>query len=283
MTHYGYRGEREKAAEHRARAELLALRGGTSWSAMTIVAVRAMYIAVFTQDAIALLQALHEIERFIPIAPKLRTTKALGEACLEHLRGKPERAVALYERVLFTDDARQLPSWVVDRGMFAAALNAAGRYERAKEICTELLGPPPYRHNIRGRALIPQLALAEAGLGQHQLAAELLDAQIAAIAGLDNPLELGGAHRDRAKVATMAGDKAAYERHFEEMKRCFSMTQNSTLISQLDVTEGAAQRSGLTTSSGRIIHSQSFDEFDSTTVIEQQETKERATVVREVR
>jgi len=275
MTHYGYRGERDKAEQHRARAELCALRGGTSWSAMTVLAVRAMYIAVFNRDALGLLQALHELERFAPIAPKLRTVKTVGEACLEHLRGKPERAVALFEGVLFTEDARQLASWMVDRVLYATALNAAQQYARAREVCSELLGPPPHEGAVRGRMVMPQLALAEAGLGQHQLAADMMDGLIAELEPQGGPLELGGAHRDRALIATMAANKPAYERHFAEMKRLFGATQNSSLITQLDLVEGAAQRAGISSTVARVVHARAFDEFDSTTVIEQQETHER--------
>jgi hypothetical protein len=280
MTHHGYRGDREQAERHRARAELLALRGGTSWSALTVLAVRALYIAIFTQDAIAVMQALNELERFTPIAPKLRTVKAIGEACLEHLRGKPERAVALYERVLGTEDAQQLPTWSVDRTLYAAALNACAQYERAREVSIELLGPPPYEASVRGRLTLPQLALAEAGLGRHELAADMMDRLIVDLELRGNPLELGGAHRDRARIAIGTGDKAGYERHFEAMQRWFVSTQNSSLITQVDLIEGLAQRAGISSSSGRVVHAQAVAEFDSTTVIEPQVFEERSKAVR---
>jgi hypothetical protein len=244
-----------------------------------------MYIAVFSHDAITLLHAMTELERFAPIAPKLRLCKAIGEAWLEYLRGKPERAVALFERVLHTDDARQLPSWIVDRGLYAAALNAAGQHARAREVCVELLGPPPYHESaIRRVTALPQLALAEAGLGNHPFAATLMDDYFASIEASGNALQLGNAHRDRARIATLAGDKAAYELHFAAMKRSYATTQNSSLISQIDLTESAAQRSGISGSSGRVVRPQAaIDDFDSTTVLEQHETHERSTVVRERR
>jgi len=284
MTYYGYRGERDLAEVHRARAELSALRGGTSWSAITVLTVRMTYMAIFSQDAIALLQAINELERFSAIAPKLRGIKAIAEAWLEHLRGKPERAIALFERVLHTDDARHYPSWRVDRTLYATALNAAGRHSRAREICVELLGDPPDESNTPMRPALPQLALAEAGLGQHGAAAALMDRYIALVQPSNNALLLGNGHRDRARIAMLAGDEVAYEHHFAEMKRYYRATQNPSLIRQIEASAGDAQRSGLSVSSGRIMRKSGGtalpdDDLDSTTVVDELETKDRITLV----
>lgn len=268
MTYYGYRGEQRAAELHRSRAELLALRGGTSWSAATVLTVRATYIALLNQDAIATLHAMNELERFSLIAPKLRIIKAIAEAWLEHLRGKPERALALFERVLQTAEARQLSSWRVDRTLYATVLNAAGRHARAREVCLELLGDPPNEQNRAARGALPQLALAEAGLGRLEVATERMRRFIAQIQPTNNALLLGNAHRDGARIAVLAQDKASYEHHFEEMKRHYGASQNPSLIQQIEVSAAVAQRSGLT-SSGRIVHSLSaMDDFESKTVIE---------------
>lgn len=281
MAYYGYRGEQDKAELHRARAELSALRGGNSWSAITVLTVRVMYTAIYNHDAIMLLQGINELERFSAVAPKLRTIKTIAEAWLEHLRGRSDRAVTMFERVLPTEEARSFPSWRYDHALYAVALNAVGKHERAREVCLELLGGDTSGADAYTRAALPPLAHAEASLGRHELAAELMDRYIALLLPSDNPLTLGSAHRDRAQIAILSDDREAYATHFEAMKRYFTATQNPSLIRQIERSAGVAQRSGLG-SSGRIVHaSRSFgDELDSTTIVEQLETTERPTVVR---
>jgi len=46
------------------------------------------------------------------------------------------------------------------------------------------------------------------------------------------PLLIGLLHRDRARVARMACDKAAFERHTEAACEQFSLTENPTLLGQ---------------------------------------------------
>ena len=56
--YYAGRGERDKANLHRARAELLALRGGISFSAAVTLSMMDAYTACLSEDAIGLVQAI---------------------------------------------------------------------------------------------------------------------------------------------------------------------------------------------------------------------------------
>lgn len=284
MFYYGYRGEQEKAEFHRARAELSALRGGNSWSALTVLTLRITYIAILNHDAITLLHAINELERFSAIAPKLRLIKAIAEAWLEHMRGRSDKAVTIFERVLLTEEARISPSNHFDRTLYAVALNAVGKHERAREVCLELLNGDPASATLLTHTVLPPLALAEAQLGRHERAKELMDHCIKLITPSDNPLFLGNAHRDSAQVALLAEDRQAYAQHFEAMKRYYGATQNPSLIRQIERSAGAASRAGLGSSSGRVVHSSRSlldDDLDSTTIVESLETDERVTAVRQ--
>jgi tetratricopeptide (TPR) repeat protein len=247
MAYHAHRGEVDRAETHRARAELLALRGGTSWSAVTVLTVRRAYSAMVTRDAIMLMQSIAELDRLSSLAPKLRACKALCEAWLEALRGRYPQALALYEQTIHTEDARNLSSWRVDRTLYATVLNEAGHYERAKRVCTELLSQSAELAMDDVTTMLPrqQIALSDARLGDVLGAAEQLDALIQAVAQLDNPLQRGLLHRERARVAVVAKDRLAFDQHFGAMKSHFAATRNPSLIQLADALVAEATQAGI--------------------------------------
>lgn len=267
MAYYGHRGERDKAEVHRARAELLALRGGTSWSAVTVLTVRLAYSAMLTRDAIELMRAIAELERMRAIAPKLGTCQALCEAWLEYLRGRPESAVALFERVIDTSDARALASWRVDRALYATVLNAAGQHERAKAVCLAqiaLLQGAPDQSGF-SQMHVEQLAIAEAQLGDLASATARLDALLVSAERLGNPLELGLFHRDRAQLALLARDHAAFDQHYAAMERHFQATRNPALMHYGSLLLADAARAGLRVAEVPAVAQE--DELDASTML----------------
>jgi len=246
MTYYAYRGEQAKAELHRTRAEMAALRGGTSWSAVTILTVRLAYGAALRRDVIGLVRAIAELDRLSAIAPKLRIVKALSEGWLEALRGRPDRAVALYDAVIHSDEARQILTTRMDMLLFVTTLNLAGQHARAKEVCLAIMSDPVMK-SPKGKVRSPEpvLALAEAGLGNHAAAAALLDQHIIDSLPSKNPLLLGGAHRDRAQVAIRARDRQAFDEHFAKMTEYFRATESPALIQQCDALLSEAIRGGM--------------------------------------
>jgi Protein kinase domain/AAA ATPase domain len=247
MGYYSYRGERDKAEHHRAQAELFALRGGNSWSAETIVAKRLTITSIMTRDAIGLVQAIAAVERLANIAPNMVRYRIFCEAWLECLRGRPEQGVALYERFIDAEGARLFYTWRFDRAQYAALLNAAGQHARAKAVCAELLRDQKDLSDLRDllHFSLQQLALAEAGLGQHREAARLMDMLLTNARRLDNPLLLGDAHRDRAYIALRDGDSACFEEHFAAMQNSYLATRNPSLIQQCDKLAALAVESGV--------------------------------------
>ena len=93
-----------------------------------------------------------------------------------------------------------------------------------------------------------QLALAEAGLGNHAEAVRMLDALLAEHGAQDQPLLIGLLHKARAEVALSMNDAAGFDAHFAEMERCFRRSRNPALIAQIARTAKLALAAGQDTS-----------------------------------
>jgi hypothetical protein len=247
MGFYGYRGEQDKVEQCRARAELLALRGGTSWSAETIIARRQVMTAILTCDAMGLVQGMAAVERLQVIAPSTIRYQAFCEGWLEYLRGRPEQAVALYEKYINQAGSDLLFNWRFDRACYAELLNAAGRHAQAKAVCERLLAGQTDLSQLKDLRYfaLPQLALAEAGLGRMDEALRLMNIHLASMERMDNPLLLGSAHRGRAQLALIARDQPAFERHFDATVSCFRATRSPSLIQQADKLAAQALAAGM--------------------------------------
>jgi hypothetical protein len=247
MGYYAYRGYRDQAEHHRARAETLAMRGGDSWSAEMLVAKRQVITGILTRDAIGLLQARAAIERLRELAPKMQRYAAFCAAWLEFLHGRPEDAVTLYEPHIQDPQGHLLYTWRFDRACYAALLNAAGQHARAKVMCEEVLQgrtDASNLHDMRHFSL-QQLALAEVGLGNVEEGTHLLDRYVTYTESTQNPLLIGDAHRDRAQLALRQGEGDVFERHFEAMARAYRETRNPSLIQQCDKLAAQAAEQGL--------------------------------------
>lgn len=278
MTYFGHRGEMDKAEVHRARAELFALQGGNSWSAVTVLTVRRMCIACATYDSIALVQTIAELDRLTAIAPSLRTMKAMAEAWLEYLRGRPERAVASYERSIETDDAKALPTHYWDLWNYATALNGCRQFARAKQVCSSFMQryaqevvPASVKFGMR-----IEFAHAEAGLGNQSLACELMETLMADAEEADNPLVSGMLYRARAQLAIQMRDLPAFDEAFAVMSQQFGATRNPSLLRLCAALLSEAQRAGLR-GRGRANSPSEQEDLDGNTQMEL-ETKERSTL-----
>ncbi len=248
MTYHAFRGEAQKAAAHRERAEALAFRGGTSWSAVCVLNIRSVQACVMTGDVVGLVHVVAELERLSKLSASMGAIYELALAHLEQLRGHPERAVPTYERVFASEIARSLPSYPVERALHVQALSALGDYAGAKALCLAVLEEVQKTGRDSDHIYLfthQQLALAEAGLGNHARAAELLESCFERAGHYENPLSLGAVHRARAYVATLAGDRAGFEQHFAAMRSHFHATENPWLIQQCDALHAQAVRLGV--------------------------------------
>jgi tRNA A-37 threonylcarbamoyl transferase component Bud32 len=274
MTYYALRGEHKSAALHRERAEMLALRGGVSWSAVTVMTVRFMYAAAFTHDVIGLVQVTAELDRLSAIAPKLSFYRRFAEAWIEHLRGRTAQAAQLLEQ-LHAEEGEPPVSRQVNRTFYAAVLNELGRHEEARAICKLVVQESP-RGEQDASWPLAQLAFAEQGLGHREVALALIARHVSNAEQSNNPLWLGSAHRDAALLALTHMDFAAFEHHFAAMQQLFRQTENPSLIQQCDaVLDRAVQVGARAKLHAPVVPTleQAFDERDAETMMETTEAQ----------
>ncbi|MET0344106.1 MAG: protein kinase [Polyangiales bacterium] len=269
MAYHAYRGEAETAAVHRERAEELAFRGGTSWSATGIIILRMVQACIVTGDIVGLVRGMADLERLAKDLPHLQAIHALTVGHLELLRGHPERALAIYDRVFADPRVHQFPSYPVERALHAQALSARGDFAGARDLCLEILAETAQSGRDGEHIFLSvreQLALSEAGLGNFARAVEVLESCFERAALHGNPRSLGGVHRVRAYVAALAGDGAAFAEHFTAMSTLYASTKNPWLLQQRDALYVQAVRLGVT--SARQGLTRDADGLDGETFVE---------------
>ncbi len=242
MGYRGYRGEQEQCDAHKKRGELLALQGGISWSAVTMMTVRSSVIAMQTGDAVTLVRLLPELDRLREVAPNALLFRDAALAYLELARGRPARALSLYEELFTSPHASHMITHALNRVYYARALGALGRSEEAKQVCLELYAQfSPDEVRLLTRAPQQQLALIELQQGDLAGAKARLEQLLADLSAFDNPLWTGSVHRDLARVALAARDRQAFEAHARAMGSCFRATQNTLLIQQCELLQAEAE------------------------------------------
>lgn len=249
MFHHGLRGDQTRAEQHRTRAETLALLGGVSWSAVVYINLRCYGVSLRTSNVVELARTTAELERLSGLSPTLAAQHRLAQADLLLLRGRASEAVPIYAEVLATDVGRQLPTYRYASSFYARALLESGEPEQAKALCERVLAARDEAVSLPLAGNRPfveqQLALAEATLGNVSRGAALLEAQLSHFAATATPLLLGELHRDRARVALLARDEDAFDRHFREMQLHFGATGNPWLVQQCDALLTRAVRAGM--------------------------------------
>jgi tRNA A-37 threonylcarbamoyl transferase component Bud32 len=247
MTYHGFRGEKDLAQFHRNQGETLALQGGHSWTAFTVIAQRSAYIAMLSQDVLAVLQASADLERLAPLAPNALLYRDLCQAYVLMARGKLAQAVEIYERIGASPHASIMRAWELDRSFYAEALMGLGKDEQAKSVCEEVLrvcreqGALPYALRVPTQ----KLALVEAKLGNFARAKQLLAELTPFVVQSDSPLAIGSLHRDRARIALLERDAADFEQHFAAMLDIFRQTKNPSLIQQCRRLLAEAEKCGI--------------------------------------
>jgi hypothetical protein len=248
MLHYAMRGEQHLAEPHRERTELLALLGGSGWSAVNNTAHRSILVYQWTQDSMNLLRVITDLKRFAPVNAAVEPHIQLAEAYVELMRGRAERAVAQYEAVFSRFPALSCWTLTGERGRYAEALNGAGEYGKARLVCKQVLAsldPGEREYPFLTHVVEQQLALAEAQLGDVHGAADRLQALMTEVRASENPLLIGSLHRDRAHVARIARDATAFEEHAAAMSKWFRATKNPALIQQCERCGSEGLKAGL--------------------------------------
>jgi hypothetical protein len=164
------------------------------------------------------------------------------------LRGELDAAIALYEKILPAFPLRERFAYETTRAYFAQALNLAGQHARAKEVVAEVLsGMVEQDHPVAVHFLEAhrQLALAEAGLENHDIATRIVEDLLDKHGAEDNPLLVGLLHKARAEIALLTKDGDKFAHHLGEMERRFRGTRNAALVTQWERLVDRANRSEL--------------------------------------
>jgi hypothetical protein len=248
MLHHAFRGEIEQVQRYRDLVELFAVQGNTTWQAEMFLPAVLLNADVLTGDTIAARRTWEQLTRRSKGVPSLRIYADAAHAAYLALRGELGPAIEVYEQVVREIEPRRGVSWLSCRAHFAETLNWAGAHARAKQVVLEALSHlPAIEREVLVLTLEPQrqLALAEAGLGNHAQAVSILDGLLAEHARHDNPLLIGLLHKARAEVAILMRDRAAFEAHLGPMEQFFRSTRNPALIGQWERLCDRARRAGV--------------------------------------
>jgi tetratricopeptide (TPR) repeat protein len=238
----------------RNRVELFAVQGSSTWQVELFLPVLLLGSDVQVRDTIATRRTWEQLARRAESLPALEKYAEAAQAAYLALRGETAAAIALFERVIAKLPPRNSVSWSLVRAWFAEALNAAGEHARARAVALETLSHTvPGDFQVVGRYLEPQrqLALAEAGLGNHALAATLLDDLLTKYGHEDQPLLVGLLHKARAQVAIMMHDAVGLDVHLAEMDARFRGTRHPALIAQCERLAEEAIKCGLRKRAGQ--------------------------------
>jgi tetratricopeptide (TPR) repeat protein len=259
LLYHAFRGETEEVQRYRDLVELFAVQGNTTWQVEMFLPAVLLHADVLSGDTIGVRRCWEQLARKAKSLPVLSVYADFAHAAYLALRGELSAAIELYEKVLPQLPPQRRKNWLSARAYFADVLNHAGQHARAKQVATEALSHlHGEEHAVLVFTLEPrrQLALAEAGLGNHAEAVRLLDAALADHGQHDNPMLVGLLHKARAEVALAMGEKQAFEQHLAEMEQRFRGTRNPALIAQCDRIAERARRVGVRTSLQPVSHSQ---------------------------
>lgn len=203
-------GQTERAAPFRREVELGIIQLGSAWQVDTWRAP--VQILSFMEDASAFKRMAEEMERLGSASSSFEAFGRWNRAAYLVLRGRHEDALSLYQGEA---EPSNLVGAIQARGWFAAAMNGIGAHERARACCLaalERIEPEDRDRASHSLRLEVELALAEAGLGQHEQAHSRVTALFALHTPHTGPVVLGYLHSARARLFLTASDFAGYER-----------------------------------------------------------------------
>jgi tetratricopeptide (TPR) repeat protein len=234
IAHHAYRGEMHLIEPYRERLDLHAMQFGSAWQ-VDFWAPAAMLTAYSNiADVVGVKLIADRLTNSSTDMSRMRLDQ-LAEGTHALLRGDTQRAIELLEDLRDSGHLRGYPGCTSSWGTLATAYNHAGKYEKAKALSESMLaevGEDGRDFVVFTLKLELQLCLAEAGLGNSQRAAEMLDVLLEKYGRDRGPVTRARLHQTRARVANLAGDVAAFQRHLDAMGEAAKATDNPSLIAQ---------------------------------------------------
>jgi serine/threonine-protein kinase len=231
-VYYAHQGNRELYERYRNRAELHAIRRGSAWQVETWAPAADIAFAMRAYDAMTLKESSQQLRRLEKQIPSVHFLALRARGGYLYLRKRYADAVRVLEECT-SEPPHQTMAWSGTHGMLASCLNRLGRHAEAKRAVNIALtqsAPADLRFTGINLSLRAELAVAEAGLGNSDLASQILDQEFDAHYEAGGPLTRGALNHTRACVALWARDFAACERHAQEMEANYLPTCIPSLI-----------------------------------------------------
>jgi tetratricopeptide (TPR) repeat protein len=237
VLYYAHRGELKLVEQNRERFEIYAMQCGSTWQA-ELWRPAVMRVPYFlARDTVNLRRTYEQLARQAETIPSFELYARCVHGYYLISRGDVSAGRRVMERVVQQMPAGRKFGWQDARAALATALNALGEHAGARAACLEALQHMrPFDRTLVAHSgeVERQLALADAGLGEHARALERIEALLREHAHGDNPLCMGLLHAARAEIAIAMGDAATFAPHLAEMERWFKGTENPALLAQCE-------------------------------------------------
>jgi tetratricopeptide (TPR) repeat protein len=256
IAHHAYRAEMELIPQYSERLDVHAIQFGSAWQVelWSPAALSTAYANIGDASGIkTVTDSLRTLSREIPHF-RVHADRAEGTHFL--LKGNPEKAIEILERLYETHQFKGYPGCVSSIATLAVAYNQAGEHEKAKALCEEVLAnlsSDDREFVVFTLKLELQLALAHAALGDTAGAAAQVDALIERFGHNRGPATLASLHQARARVAMMAGNPMLCRRHAQAMGEVARATNNPSLIAQWKRLDRKTQQGILPTTAAGVL------------------------------
>jgi hypothetical protein len=227
-------GDLRQAEQHRSAAERLQIQNCPVQLFEGLHLWPEVIAHADAEDLLRVKQGAVEIERIAAQHRGWQPCLHFARGAYQALRGDNQRALEEFEHALALAELGRHMSWAITANRVLQLLNRQARFEETVARGNAMLVTMKQQGMAdNGYALMTQLALAEAALGDHTNA--LLHAE-AAISDLEmrgaRGIALGAAYEARARVAMHAKDTEAFERYAQLCDEQYRIGQNAALVAR---------------------------------------------------
>jgi serine/threonine-protein kinase len=244
--YHALRGELDLAATFRQQVEVLAIKSGSVWQAELWESVFLTVAATETHDGAMLATAVDRLSVLALELPGLRRYQLVARGAQALVAGEPNQATVWFEQAVADDPPRGFLGWGPTVGFWAAALNAQGDHEAARDLCrtaVDALAEDDLQAAPFLRVQAEQV-VAEAGVGHVEEARQLFTRLSAALADKDAPLVQGTLRLAGARMSLLGEDQKEFERALPVAQKWCTMTGAKGLLDLCTELQGLAAKKG---------------------------------------
>jgi tetratricopeptide (TPR) repeat protein len=235
FLYHANRGELGLAAQHRAQVELHAAHVGSAWQVELWEAAALLPLYLSIGDVVTLTRIVRRFNELTRVAPSLHFYRRLAEFALKVASNESGDFGQLALREVNRCEPRSFIGWSTTIAFAANVQNAAGRFAEARATCERALvtmTDEDREYVVLFVQVDIQAAIADAGLGEVDLAMARLDGLLSRYEDSGHPLALGLLHEARASIAYKAGRKRDYHFSLTQVDRLFRATGTPLLIAK---------------------------------------------------